>query len=311
MDVFLNLEKLPKFTTPVVTIGTFDGIHLGHQKLIEHLAEKKKRFGGTAVLATFEPHPRLVLNNHANSIGLLTTLEEKILILQDFPIDAMVVIPFSKKLAELSGETFIKKILIQKIAPKDIVIGYDHAFGKNRSGNVETLRKMGAEYGFSLNVVEPVSLNGQIIKSTAIRQTLAAGNVVQAQIFLGRSYSLTGTVVKGEGRGKMSLFPTANLHIWHPQKLIPANGVYLVLVHWFGRPFQGIANIGMRPTFSEKNRSIEVHLFDFNENIYGQQLQIQFLKRLRDEKKFDSVEALRAQIQQNIQEAKKYFDQMN
>ncbi len=311
MDVFLNLDKVPKFKIPVVTLGTFDGIHLGHQKLIEHLLEKKECFGGTAILATFEPHPQLILNNRQNPIALLTTLEEKIFILQNFPIDAMIVIPFSKNLAELSGESFIKKILIEKIGLKDIVIGYDHAFGKNRSGNAETLRKMGAEYGFSVNVVEPVSLDGQIVKSTAIRQALENGEVEQANRFLGRPYSFSGTVVKGVGRGKNHLFPTANIHLNHPKKLIPADGVYVVQVEWFGRRLPGIANIGMRPTFSEQERAIEVHLLDFNENIYGQFLEIKILKRLRKEKKFDSIEALRTQIQMDIAEARKYFNQVN
>ncbi len=311
MDVFLNLDKLPPFKFPVVTIGTFDGIHLGHQKLIHHLLEKKERFGGTALLATFEPHPQLILNNRAGSIALLTTLEEKIFILQKFPIDAMLVIPFSKELAELSGESFIKEILIQKIGLKDIVIGYDHAFGKNRSGNAETLRKMGAEYGFSVNVVEPVSLDGEIVKSTAIRQALQVGDVDHANAFLGRPYTFSGTVVKGEGRGKNHLYPTANLHIQHPRKLIPANGVYVVRVHWFNRHLNGIANIGTRPTFSGEKRTIEIHLFDFNENIYAQQLEVHVLKRLREEKKFASVPALRAQIEQDIEAAKKYFNQTN
>jgi len=311
MDVFLDLNSIPKKEFPIITIGTFDGIHLGHQKLISHLLEKKKRFKGTAFLVTFEPHPQLILNNRNQPISILTTLEEKLGILQEFPIDGVIVIPFTKEISELSGQLFIKKILINKIGFKDIVIGYDHAFGKNRSGNVETLRQMSSEFGFRVNVVEPVSLNGQVVKSTAIRNALRIGDISKATAFLGRPYQITGTVSKGSGRGKNSLFPTANLEVETPHKLIPQNGVYIVEAVLNGEKYAAIANIGKRPTFGENNFAIEVHILDFHDNIYDKKVKISILSRIRDEKRFQSIEALKKQINKDIKAARNYFQLNN
>jgi len=307
MDVFLDLNSIPKKEFPIIAIGTFDGIHLGHQKLISHVLEKKKRYNGTAFLVTFEPHPQLILNTRNQPISILTTLEEKIEILQEFPIDGVIVIPFTRELSELSGSLFIKEILIKKIGFKDIVIGYDHAFGKKRSGNVETLRKMSSEFGFRVNVVEPVSLDGQVVKSTSIRNALRDGDILKATAFLGRPYQITGKVSKGRGRGKKSLFPTANLEVSHPHKLIPKNGVYIAKAILEGNTYPAIANIGKRPTFGENDVTIEVHLFNFNGNIYDRSLKVLLLSRIRDEKKFHSVEALRKQINRDIEIAKNYF----
>lgn len=307
MDVFLDLDSIPQKQFPIITIGTFDGIHLGHQKLISHLLEKKKRYNGTAFLVTFEPHPQIVLNNRNQPISILTTLEEKLEVLQQFPIDGVVVIPFTKKLSELSGQLFIKKILIDKIGMKDIVIGYDHAFGKNRSGNVETLREMSAEFGFQVNVVEPVSLDGQIVKSTSVRNALRNGDISKATAFLGRPYLITGKVSRGRGRGKTSLFPTANLKVSHPHKLLPKNGVYVAEAVLDEKKYQAIVNIGERPTFNEKDKTIEVHIFDFSKNIYNRTLRLNILSRMRDEIKFQSVESLKKQINDDIKMARDYF----
>ncbi len=307
MEVFLDLNSIPKKEFPIITIGTFDGIHLGHQKLISHLLEKKKRYNGTAFLVTFEPHPQLILNNRNQPISILTTLEEKLEILQKFPIDGVIVIPFTKEMSELSGQLFIKKILIDKIGFKDIVIGYDHAFGKNRSGNVETLRKMSSEFGFRVNVVEPVSLNGQVVKSTAIRNALRNGDISKATAFLGSPYQITGKVSKGKGRGTNSLFPTANLEVENRHKLIPPNGVYISEAVLNGEKYAAITNIGERPTFGENDLAIEVHLLDFHENIYDNSLKILILSRIRSEKKFQSIEALKKQINKDINSARNYF----
>ncbi len=307
MDVFLDLESIPKKEFPIITIGTFDGIHLGHQRLISHLLEKKKRYNGTAFLVTFEPHPQLILNNRNQPISILTTLDEKLEILQEFPIDGVIVIPFTKEMSELSGQLFIKKILIDKIGIKDIVIGYDHAFGKNRSGNVETLRKMSSEFGFRVNVVEPVSLDGQVVKSTSIRHALRDGDISKATAFLGRPYQIIGKVSRGKGRGKSSLFPTANLEVSHPHKLIPKNGVYIVEATLDRKKYPAIANIGERPTFGEGDLAIEVYVFDFHENIYNKTIKLSVLSRIRDEKKFDSAEVLKNQINKDIEIARNYF----
>ncbi|NOY77563.1 MAG: bifunctional riboflavin kinase/FAD synthetase [Calditrichaeota bacterium] len=307
MDVFLDLNSIPKKEFPIITIGTFDGIHLGHQKLISHVLEKKKRFKGTAFLVTFEPHPQLVLNTRNQPISILTTLEEKLEIVQKFPIDGVIVIPFTKELSELSGSLFIKEILIKKIGFKDIVIGYDHAFGKKRSGNVETLRKMSSEFGFRVNVVDPVSLNGEVVKSTTIRNALRDGDISKATAFLGRPYQITGKVSRGKGRGRESLFPTANLEINHPHKLIPRNGVYIAEAVLEGKSFPAIANIGNRPTFGEKDLAIEVHLFNFDEDIYDLPMKLLLLSRIRGERKFHSIEALKKQIHRDIEIAKNYF----
>ncbi|GBD93773.1 riboflavin biosynthesis protein RibF [bacterium BMS3Abin05] len=311
MHIYLDINSIPKTNFPVITIGTFDGIHLGHQKLIKHLLEKKSRYHGTAFLVTFEPHPQLVLNNKNRPISILTTLEEKVEILKKFSLDGVVVIPFTKALSELSGKLFIKSILIDKIGFKDVVIGYDHAFGKNRSGNAETLKKMSREFGFRVNVVEPVSLDGQIVKSTSIRSALKEGDVKKAAAFLGRPYQLTGKVSEGAGRGKRVLFPTANLEISNPKKLIPKNGVYVVEAVLDDRPLPAIANIGTRPTFDETVRTIEAHIFNFNADIYGRSLTLSLLSRIRGEEKFDSVESLINQIKKDIKIAKRYFQSIN
>ncbi|MDZ7343388.1 MAG: bifunctional riboflavin kinase/FAD synthetase [candidate division KSB1 bacterium] len=303
--IYRELEKVAPDPRSVVTVGTFDGLHRGHQAIIQKLKQEAQKGGRHTTVVTFEPHPQLVLQRPDKPpVHILTTVEEKIALLREANLDRLVVIPFTLEFSRTSSEDFVRDILVRRIGMQAIVIGHDHGFGKNREGDIETLRKMGQALGFEVREVPPFEIDGVVISSTRVRQALAHGEVELAAYYLGRPYSLSGTVVRGEGRGQKLGFPTANLFPTHDSKLVPAEGVYAVWVERATSPrdvpspqkHRGMMNIGYRPTFGNSVRVLETHLFDFSGELYGERLTVHFVARLRNEQKFDSAHELMAQL---------------
>ncbi len=300
MKVFRNLAEIDIAEPTAVTVGTFDGLHLGHQKVLQALKNRAREKGYLEVLVTFYPHPQLVVGpKHGKKIELLTTLEEKLEILEKLEVPAVLVIPFDKEFARTPYREFVTRILLEKLHVKVMVIGYDHAFGRNREGNPETLRKLGEELGFEVEVVEPYFLDDLAVSSTRIRHFLQQGNIEMANKMLGRPYSLRGRVVQGEGRGRELGFPTANIRLNHPDRLVPRQGVYAVDVWVDGRRYRGMMNIGHRPTFNFDPLTLEIHIINFRGSIYDKDLVVEFKKFIREERKFRSLEELKKQLMQD------------
>jgi riboflavin kinase/FMN adenylyltransferase len=281
----------------VITIGSFDGIHLAHKALFEETKKLANLLNVKPIVVSFDPHPRTVLFPESN-LKLLTTLEEKLYLLSLLEIENLVLIPFTKTLSELSHDLFVQEYIVDKIKAKGIIVGFNFRFGKFRKGDVDYLNKVAKKYNFIVKAIPPVMLNGVIISSSAIRNLIEKGNIESANELLGRPYLIMGKVIKGKGRGKEIGYPTANLEV-SPLKLLPPSGVYAVWVLLNGEKLKGALNIGKRPTFGEKEISIEVHIFNFNKNIYGKTLKIEIIKRIRDEKKFPSIENLKIQIEKD------------
>lgn len=302
MEIYSS-EDLPlELPSPVVTLGNFDGVHLGHQVLLSESLRLAHELQGTPMVVTFEPHPRRILRPQA-SLKLLTTFEERLALIREFGLKAVLVIPFSKALAELPAEEFVEEYLLYGLKIKGLVVGFNYRFGKGREGDTELLKTMGEKYGFRVRVVPPKEVAGFTVSSSLIRELLCRGEVQEASRLLGRPYRLSGRVVKGHGRGRKLGFPTANLEV-PPEKLIPARGVYAVKVKVNDRSFNGVMNIGLKPTFDERDLSLEVFIFEFQEDIYGQNLSVEFIKYLRPEKKFASPAALKTQIEIDCKLAK-------
>lgn len=299
MKVIRGLEQVDQSSRCVVTVGTFDGVHPGHLRIIERLRSVAKEKGFCSTLVSFYPHPKLVIRKDAaKKVKLLTTIDEKIEILESTGLSRLVVIPFDENFARTSYESFVKNILVEKLGAQVIIVGYDHAFGKNREGNFERLQELGNKYEFDVERIEPLRLNETTISSTLIRNTVLTGDVARAAELLDRPYSMSGTVVHGSDRGKDLNFPTANIEIADENKLIPSDGVYAVDVIYRGEKYKGMLNIGVRPTFQQdKIHSIEANIFDFKRDIYGEKITIKFKQRLRDEIKFDSKDALIKQLE--------------
>jgi riboflavin kinase/FMN adenylyltransferase len=298
MDIVRNLENLRQDSNCIITPGTFDGVHRGHQSIIQILSENAKQLNGCKTIVTFEPHPQFVIKrDKKNELKLLTTIDEKISIFQSLDIDRLIVLEFNEKFARLHSHDFIESVLIHKIGFKKIIIGYDHAFGRDRQGNQKVLEELGKQYNFAITVVPPFSMDGTIISSTQIRKLLRDGKIEHANKFLGRDYQLTGSVIAGEGRGRTLNIPTANIKPNSEQKLIPGDGIYAVWAQWRDQLYKGVLYIGVRPTFSHKDRSIELHLFDFSGNLYGETITVGFKAKIRDDCKFDKVADLLHQVE--------------
>lgn len=296
----IGWEQIQRDPSSVVTVGTFDGVHRGHQAIVSFLCQRAAAVGGTPTVLTFDPHPRSVVRN--DEVPLLTTIEERARALEALGIDRTVVLPFTKKLAQYDPEAYVREVLWETIGMQMIAVGYDHRFGRNREGNVDLLRAMGDELGFTVEEIPPQSEDNAVISSTRIRSQIAeAGNVSQAARLLGRHYALTGTVEKGEQRGRTIGFPTANIRLADARSCVPRQGVYATRVHGatLDASYVGMCNIGVRPTFDGTTPTIEVHLLDFSGDLYGDTLCVEFVQRLRDETKFDSVDALRAQLSED------------
>lgn len=296
MKIFDHIDECKNLKNPVLTLGMFDGIHIGHQAIIQQLNEIAARIDGESVLLTFEPHPRVVLGKGADDLQLLTTLEEKIDLLKKAGLKNLILHPFTKEFANLSSEEFVKELLVDQIGIHSIVIGYDHHFGKNREGNFEQLHEFSKNYGFNCIKIEEVSANGKHISSTQIRKALLEGNVDFAREGLGRNYALTGKVVHGDKLGRTLGFPTANLEI-EKFKLIPGNGVYVVKVQLGKENFKGLLSIGTRPTITNsEEKRVEVYILDFDRNIYDEIISVELIHKIREDQKFDSLEELVEQM---------------
>lgn len=298
MKVLTATDSSIPQTPSVVTIGTFDGVHIGHQKIIKKLTKKATDEQMISVVLTFFPHPRMVLQQNPN-IELLNTIAERKEILSTLNLDYIYVKEFTRDFAELSARDFVKTVLVDTLHAKHIIIGYDHQFGKNRSANIDDLKRFGQEYGFQVEEISAQDVEDVAVSSTKIRNALKMGDINTANSYLGYNYYINGTVVHGKGFGKKMEFPTANINVPDTYKLIPKNGVYVISSMFEDKVIYGMMNIGVNPTFNAGKKTIEAHFFDFNKDLYDQSLKIVFLERLRDEHKFESVEALIAQLRQD------------
>ena len=302
----INFTNYNNSNATIVTIGTFDGVHIGHQKIIKRLVDIAHKKHLNSVVLTFFPHPRMVLQNN-NDIKLLNTIEERETILSDLGLDYLVVKTFTKKFANLSAEEFVKNILVDKLNAKHIIIGYDHRFGKGRSANIDDLKSFGKQYDFEVEEISVQDIEDVSVSSTKIRNALNDGEVITANTYLGYDFYITGKVVKGKGLGRKIGFPTANLEIAEDYKLIPKNGVYVIKTSIENKLVYGMMNIGMNPTVNGTKKTIEAHFFNFNNDIYNQTLKIEFVARLRDEQKFESVELLKKQLKLDEKNAKVFI----
>ena len=299
-----NISQAPR---SILTVGTFDGVHRGHQAIVEYLLDRAREREGISTVVSFDPHPRSVV--HAESVPLLTTVDERASFLADLGIDRFVVVPFSSTFAQLSPEEYVQDVLVRRIGLQEVTVGYDHRFGRKRAGDVDLLKQLGERHGFDVDVIPPQEVGPDIVSSSAIRERVGAGDVQRAAELLGRPYQLAGTVARGKGRGRKIGYPTANLSIPDPRKLVPKNGVYAVCVVLpSGDTKEGMLNIGHRPTFDEMDVTVEVHLLDFEADLYGETLTVQFMQRLRDEQKFASADALATQLSEDEQHCKRVLE---
>jgi riboflavin kinase/FMN adenylyltransferase len=295
----------PKNKT-IVTLGTFDGFHIGHKKIIEKLIQNSSNCECESLVLTFFPHPRMILQD-SQEIKLLNTIEERIQLLEASGLDNLVIHPFDQEFSRLTAEEFVSTVLVDQFNVKKIIIGYDHRFGRNRTADIHDLIEFGKKYEFEVEQISAQEIDEVSVSSTKIRKALMEGNVAMANEYLGYAYLLTGTIVKGKGIGRTINFPTANLKIEESYKLIPKNGVYIIQSALNNRLVFGMMNIGYNPTVNGEGQSIEIHFFDFKENLYTKKIQIQVLKRIRDEEKFDSLEQLTEQLEKDKSTALNYI----
>jgi riboflavin kinase/FMN adenylyltransferase len=312
LKVYKSIEEFNPLKNAVVTIGTFDGVHIGHQKIIDRINETAEKTGGESVVLTFFPHPRMVLYPEDHGLLLLNTLEEKKQLMEQYGVKHLIVHPFSKEFSRTSVTEYVRDILVNKIGTKKLVIGYDHHFGRNREGTLKDLQELGSVYGFEVEEIPEQDIHDVAVSSTKIRNSLLEGDVAAAKEFLGHDYSLSGTIVKGNELGRKLGFPTANIHISENYKLIPANGIYAVTVNLNEKNQKGMSgmmSIGTRPTFDNGNITIEVNILDFDQNIYGKNIVVYLKHRLRDELKFNSADELIVQMKKDKEDTLKLFAQ--
>lgn len=306
METLPSINRYESEIPTVLTIGTFDGVHIGHQKILERLLEEAQQRQVKSLVLTFFPHPRRVLQKDSD-LQWLTTLEEKKQILDRMGLDVLVVQPFTEEFSRLSPEEYIEEVLVKALKVQKIIIGYDHRFGRNRKADITDLIRFGKEFGFEVEQIAAQDIEEVAVSSTKIRRALSEGAIDTAHKYLGYPYLLTGTVVKGKGIGKTLGFPTANVELSEEGKLVPGNGVYVIQFAFDKKSGFGMMNIGTNPTLLGESRKIEIHLFDIDENLYGKSLQVGLLHRLRDEQKFRSLEELQAQLDRDRQEALTYI----
>ncbi len=310
MNSVNNIESYKAQAPTVVTIGTFDGVHIGHQKIVKRLINAGKLEGLKSVILTFFPHPRMVLQKDS-SIKLINTIDERHAILDALGLDYLLIKKFTKEFSRLSAEDFVKQILVDKLHAKKVIIGYDHRFGRNRNANIDDLKRFGKVYDFEVEEISAQDINDVAVSSTKIRKALNEGQMAKANMFLGYNFMITGTVVKGKGLGRQLGFPTANIKVEENYKLIPKYGSYIVSSIINNKKVFGMLNIGMNPTVAGNTESIEVHFFNFNKDIYNKTIQIDLYERIRDEQKFESVEALKNQLAKDRETALVYIAKHN
>ena len=299
MRIFRELSEVVRDDNNIVTLGTFDGIHLGHKKIINEVVKKATDYGDESFLITFHPHPRKIISRGHN-IKLLNTSTEKLEMFKSLGIQNLLIINFTKEFSKLSPEAFIDNYIVNGIGAKEVVIGYDHHFGKGRGGDIGFLKNKGIKSGFKVTIIPGFQIENTIVSSSKIRDALLAGNIVTVSKYLGRFYSFSGIVVKGDKRGRELGFPTANLRIENEDKLLPAIGIYAVEFIVKGNIYQGLLSIGQRPTFYDSGEIVpEVYVFDFNEDIYGENVTVNLVERIRGEEKFSSAEELIEQMKKD------------
>ena len=327
MKIYNNLSEFKKLDNAIVTIGTFDGVHFGHQKIIKQLVEKAKADNGESVILTFFPHPRMIIDPENQDLKMINTINEKAEILKSLGVDHLIITPFTRDFSNQLPEDYIKNTLVDNIGTKHIIIGYDHRFGKDRSGNLSDLKAAGLHFGFTVEEIMEQDIHDVAVSSTKIRQALLAGDVGLANDYLGYPFSIFGRVIKGDKIGRTIGFPTANIFVEETYKLIPGDGIYAVTVEMSPefkedfesvsglptpdsglRTYKGMAYIGQRPTINGMTRNIEVNIFDFNQEIYGQDIKMNFLKFLRHDVKFTGLEALTIQLQKDKESTLAYFN---
>lgn len=298
MKVYNNFDDYIKTPNTIVTIGTFDGVHLGHQAILKDMVRTAKEIGGETVVITFYPHPRQVLNIDSSNLRFINTQEEKLRHLEEIGIDNVIIVNFTKEFSRISSETFISDFIVKNIAPVKLVIGYDHHFGKNRMGDFSLLYDMKKKYGFDLQRVAAQDVENIAVSSTKIRHSLKQGDIEHANVLLGYMFSYIGTVVSGNMIGREIGYRTANLSIDKVYRLIETPGVYATYVDYDGKVYKSMTYIGKKPTVNnDDTESIEVHIFDFNEDIYDKAIKVRFVSKIRDERKFENLEALRKQLE--------------
>ncbi|WP_074405481.1 MULTISPECIES: bifunctional riboflavin kinase/FAD synthetase [Aquimarina] len=298
MKRYINAKTYDSQIQSVVTIGTFDGVHIGHKKIIERLIESARKNNLESVILTFFPHPRMVLQQDSD-IKLINTIDERIQILEKTGLDNLVIHPFTKEFSRLSAGEYVQQMLIDCLKAKHVIIGYDHRFGRNRNSNITDLASYGVQNDFTVEEISKQDLDDVAVSSTKIRKALFDGNITKANAYLGYCFMLTGKVVKGKRLGRKLNYPTANLHIEEDYKLIPKNGVYIVKSFIDSKTYFGMMNIGTNPTVNGTKQTIETHFFDTSFNLYDKKIQIEMIKRIRDEKKFDSLEQLQDAMQED------------
>jgi len=312
LKVYERIESFKKLRHAVVTPGTFDGVHLGHRTILSRLKELAEKNGGETVVLTFHPHPRIVLHGDDHNLRLLTTLEEKTALLREAGIDHFIIHPFSVEFSRTSVVHYVRDMLVGQIGMKQLVIGYDHHFGRNREGNLEHLQELAPLYEFDIEEIPAQEIDAVNVSSTKIRKALNKGDVELAHQYLGYPYRLTGVVKPGQQLGRTLGFPTANLEIQHPLKMIPANGVYAVHVELESGRYRGMLNIGHRPTVNDNpnHQTLEVHLLDFEGELYHRPLTIEFMARMRDERRFGNTDDLRVQLEADREEVELFFNRI-
>ena len=297
MQIHYDLNNF-KAVNPVVTIGTFDGVHLGHREVISELKRISALSDGHSVVFTFDPHPRIVLAPQEDSLRLLSTTEEKINLMEEIGVDHLVIYPFTKEFSKLSYNEFITNILVDRMNISSLVVGYDHRFGQGRKGDFNSLALLSESLNFNVEQLSQLLVENKVVSSTKIRLALQSGDIIKANHFLGYRYTLTGKVIEGKQLGRKLGFPTANIEISDRYKLVPGDGVYAVFVETGGTIYKGMLNIGIRPTvnYNADHKSIEVHIFDFEDDIYNSNITLFFVEKLRDEQKFGSIVELQEQL---------------
>ena len=309
MALFFDIDALPKFERTVLTIGTFDGVHRGHKTILEEVAKHAKEVNGESILITFEPHPRKLLFPD-QPLKLITPLQQKLELITKAGIQHIVVAPFTREFSQLSAKEYIRDFLVKIFRPHSIVIGYDHHFGHDRTGDIHLLKECANEYGYKVYEIPAQLIDEAAVSSTKIRQALTEGRVTDANHMLGHNYSISGTVTEGNKLGRTIGYPTANIRHSEPEQILPGIGIYAVKVKWQQQVLNGMLSIGHNPTVTDdKSIKIEVNIFDFNENIYGELLEVQFVEWLRNEEKFVSLDALKEQLHKDKIAAQKILHQ--
>jgi riboflavin kinase/FMN adenylyltransferase len=300
MQIYQGIESFKPGGNAVVTVGTFDGVHSGHMEIFRKMADDARAISGETVVITFHPHPRLVIHPDSKYLKFINTQEKKYELIAEAGIEHLIVIPFTREFSNLSSAEFVRRYLVEKVGVKKLIIGYDHHFGKDRLGGFYDLKGLGKIHGFEVEEVGMKTIDGIPVSSTKIRNALNEGDVKLANLLLGYNYSITGKVVYGNRIGRTIGFPTANIELQDEFKLISAVGVYACRVEWSGKNYKGMGNIGYRPTIEKGDLTIEVHIFDFDQEIYGETITIFFIERIRDEIKFENLAALRHQLVQDM-----------